>query len=91
MVLEFGMWDSWSRTNRLIMYPVENRTTATLKAILTRHIQPGSRVFTDGWAGYKFLTEAGYEHYTVNHTNTFKQVYEQVETGNITVECHTKD
>lgn len=37
---------------------------------------------------YMGLNQLGYEHYTVTHKTTFKQRYENVETGEV-VECHT--
>lgn len=75
-------------TNRIILYPVEDRKTETLKVLIERHVKPGSRIFTDGWRGYGFLEESGYDHFVVNHTTTFKQSYHNTVTGEV-VQCHT--
>jgi transposase-like protein len=40
-------------TNTLILYPVESRDADTLEHIITRHVEVGSTIFTDSWAGYK--------------------------------------
>ena len=32
-------------TNRLILYPVEDRTTRIMRKILERHVEPGCRIF----------------------------------------------
>ena len=37
------------RSNRMILYPVENRDEKTLLMIITRHVVPGSEIYTDGW------------------------------------------
>ena len=75
-------------TNKIILYPVENRTSETLSRIIRRHVEPRSRVFTDGWRGYGFLTDAGYEHFVVNHTTTFQQTYRNTTTGEV-IQCNT--
>jgi transposase-like protein len=38
-------------TNTLILYPVESRDSDTLVKIITRHVEVGSMVFTNSWAG----------------------------------------
>lgn len=75
-------------SNRLILYPVEDRSSKTLISIITKHVEKGTRIFTDGWASYKTLGKIGYEHFVVNHSHTFKAIYTNESTGEV-VECHT--
>lgn len=62
-------------TNKIILYPVENRTEATLVGIILKHVEAGSTVLTDGWSSYLNLNKLGMNHFNVNHKKTFKQVY----------------
>lgn len=64
-----------TETNKLILYPVQDRTEATLVEIILKHVEPGSTVLTDGWSSYLNLNKEGFKHFTVNHKKTFKQVY----------------
>ena len=75
-------------TNKIILYPVADRSSQTLLSIIKKHVVPGSRIYSDGWRGYSTLHDCGYEHYIVNHTNTFKQVYQNPKTGEV-IHCHT--
>ena len=72
-------------SKKLILYPVKNRSADTLLPIIQKHVSPGSTIYTDGWRGYANLPNIGlgYKHYLVNHSNTFKAVYENAETGDI--------
>ena len=74
-------------TKRLILYPVEKRDRATLLPIIKRHVSPGERIFTDGWGAYLFLNEEQFEHFVVNHKNSFKQEYKNPQTGEVVVCC----
>jgi transposase-like protein len=77
-------------TNRLLLFPVVDRSADTLENIVTKHVAPGSRVFTDGWVGYKRLNELGFQHFSVLHRDTFRQTYEKVDDSlKTTVTCHT--
>ena len=39
-------------SNRIILYPVDNRDAATLTSIIQRHVEPGSHIYTDGWSAH---------------------------------------
>ena len=87
-------------SNRIILYPVDNRDAAALTAIIQRHVEPGSHIYTDGWSAYNQLNYLGFQHFTVVHKHTIKQVYHNTVSGDdITVhtnmiECawkHAKD
>ena len=61
------------KSNLLVMYPVNNRNTDTLIPLIEKHVEPGTRIFSDNWAAYFKLNEIGYPHFTVTHKTTFKQ------------------
>ncbi|GFR94874.1 mitotic-spindle organizing protein 2A [Elysia marginata] len=51
-------------------------------------MEPGSHIFSDGWASYCNLNSYGFEHFTVVHKTQFKQIYVHQETDE-RVEAHT--
>jgi hypothetical protein len=69
-----GVWvvGGVERTNerRMFAVPVEDRSAAKLKQIILDHVLPGTRIYTDCWAGYQTeeLAEIGMSHDTVNHS-----------------------
>ena len=75
-------------SNMLVLYPVDNRNAETLIPLIQKHVQPGTRIFSDNWAAYFKLNDMGYPHFTVTHKTTFKQVYRNVDTGDY-VHCNT--
>ena len=62
-------------TNYLMLFPVDNRSAETLEAIITRHCEPGSTIYCDGWKGYLGLNDLGFRHFTVEHKRTYKATY----------------
>ncbi|CAG2245829.1 unnamed protein product [Mytilus edulis] len=82
----FGMVEASSK--RIIMYPVDKRDSHTLFPLIKKHILPGSRIFSDSWAAYIPLNKAGYEHFSVCHKTSFKQIYKNEDTGEY-VKCCT--
>ena len=75
-------------SNLLVLYPVDNRDAATLIPIIQKHVRPGTIIYSDNWVAYFNLNNLGYEHFTVTHKTTFKQIYKNVDTGEI-VHCNT--
>ena len=47
---------------RCRMAPLADASAGSLHAFVTNHVEPGARVITDGWAGYRGLDERGYVH-----------------------------
>jgi transposase-like protein len=47
---------------RCRMSPLADASAASLGAFVTDHVEPGSKVITDGWKGYAGLGELGYVH-----------------------------
>ncbi|XP_071508987.1 uncharacterized protein [Diadema antillarum] len=82
----FGMVER--STNRLIIYPVDRRDEATLTALIERHVEPGSRIYSDGWSAYSSLNDRGYEHFTVVHKYAFQKQYRNVLSGEV-IKVHT--
>ena len=68
---------------RVILYPVENRSTKTLMLIIKEHVKVGSTIYTDGWVGYARLNSSGYRHFSVLHSEGYKKKYRNVQTGEI--------
>ena len=52
---------------------VDRRDAATLLPIIQQWVAPGSIIWTDMWAAYKYnqLPNMAYQHGTVNHTLRF--------------------
>ena len=69
------------QTNRIILYPLQNREEAMMKTILLRHVEEGSTVMTDGWPAYNFLNRSNIHDFNVIHTEKFTQTYTNVTTG----------
>ena len=47
---------------RCRMAPLPDASGPTLFGFLTDHVEPGTKVITDGWKGYEGLTKLGYYH-----------------------------
>ena len=58
---------------KVFMEPVENRTSATLLAVIQKWIAPGSIIRSDCWKSYDAIPTLpeGYSHQTVNHSKHF--------------------
>ena len=82
----FGMVERSSNT--IILYPVNDRSEATLIPIIERHVEKGSTIFSDGWSAYSDLNNKGYKHFTVLHKYAFRKTYVNVDT-NEEVVVHT--
>jgi len=44
------------------MLPLADASAASLHPFVTDHVEPGTRVITDGWQGYRGLEKLGYVH-----------------------------
>lgn len=44
---------------------IDNADAATLTGFMRRHVQPKTRIITDGWRGYNGLAASGYQHHGV--------------------------
>ena len=57
----FGMVERTSNT--IILYPVNDRSEATLIPLIERHVQQGSSIYSDGRSSYCDLNNKGYSHF----------------------------
>ncbi|GBL63928.1 hypothetical protein AVEN_221020-1 [Araneus ventricosus] len=62
---------------------LEDRTAETLIEITKKYVEPGSTVLSDCWKYYNGLTAEGYVHYTVKHSQNFKDPVTGVHTNGI--------
>lgn len=53
--------------------------------IFIRHVEKGSKVFTDAWGGYRQLNELGYEAFVVVHSRNYQQSYINMVTGEVVI------
>jgi transposase-like protein len=74
-------------TNPILLYPVSDRTEATLLPIIERHVEKGATIYSDGWSAYCPLN-LGYQHFTVLHKYAFEKTYINTST-NEEVHVHT--
>ncbi|XP_068219505.1 uncharacterized protein [Palaemon carinicauda] len=49
----------------------DNRKSETLIPLINRYIKPGSIIYSDSWRGYNKISESGYTHFQVNHSENF--------------------
>lgn len=75
-------------SNKLVLYPVADRTSGTLESIIERHVMGGSTIYTDSWRGYDRLNSLGYKHFSLVHKIQFKKSFKNIDTGEI-VEVNT--
>lgn len=50
---------------------VQNRTEQTLLRCIQENIELGTKIISDCWRSYRNLSEYGYEHETINHSQNF--------------------
>ena len=55
----------------MFLEKVERRNKETLIPIIEKYVAKGTNIITDCWAAYNGLSEIGYEHETVNHSENF--------------------
>ena len=77
----FGI--SERESNKVVMFTVPDRSTATLLPIIQQFVLPGTRILSDEWAAYFILQTQGYDHGTVNHSEYFVDPITQVHTNTV--------
>lgn len=50
---------------------VGNRSQATLLPVIQRRIRPGTTIISDGWGAYRHISQHGYQHHIINHSQNF--------------------
>jgi len=71
------------KSGEKILFPVPDRTSDTLMAIIRNWIEPGTTVISDSWAAYRYLGAHGYTHQTVNHSIQFVDPRTEAHTNTI--------
>lgn len=69
---------------RVFLRVVETRDENTLLETITRHVAPGSVIYSDCWRAYSNINiKLGFQHETVNHSRFFKDPITGVHTNMI--------
>ncbi|XP_026811178.1 uncharacterized protein LOC113552508 [Rhopalosiphum maidis] len=63
----FGLCDN----NKGRYFVIQKRDKVTLHNIIQREVIARSTIHSDGWSGYNGLSDIGYSHNVVNHTENF--------------------
>jgi len=58
-------------TKECFMVCVPDRSAATLMPFIIRFIKPETTIISDQWRAYLGIKNAGFQHYTVNHSRNF--------------------
>jgi len=58
-------------TGRCFIVPVQNRGSDTLLGVIQNWIRPGTTIMSDCWKAYDCLSDEGFVHQTVNHSQNF--------------------
>ena len=61
-----------ANTERRFFVRVPDRSASTLHRLIHKYIHPGSIIVSDMWKGYSGLVELGFSHFTVNHSQHFR-------------------
>jgi len=64
-----GIYDTLSKVD-VVKY-VGHKDADTLTQVISRHVTPGTIIYTDGWAANRLLAQHGHIHRTVNHSANF--------------------
>ncbi len=54
---------------RIRLQLIPDASAESLKVFIVKHVNPGSRIRTDGWSAYKGICAMGYEHSVVSSLN----------------------
>lgn len=66
-----------TRERRVFLVKIENRSLETLEDVISKHVYPGSIIYTDLWRSYSQLaTNFDYTHFTVNHSKQYVNIIE---------------
>ena len=67
----FGMVERDSGKLRLEVCPDNKRDHQTLLSLINKHVEKNTTIMSNGWRGYSKLEEAGFKHFSVNHSKFF--------------------
>ena len=49
----------------------ENRSKETLIPLIQKYTKPGSIIYSDSWRAYNSISDYGFQHFTINHSENF--------------------
>ena len=67
----FGIVERGTNSRKCALIPVQSRDEETLTAEIKKLIAPGTVVISDYWKAYSKLSDQGYIHLTVNHSENY--------------------
>ena len=70
-------------SNNCFLVPVAVRDAATMVHIIQQYVLPGTLIITDEWRAYSSLSNLGYGHQTVNHSQQFVNPINGAHTQNV--------
>lgn len=79
----FGILEIKAASRRPILRLVKRRNKETLVPIIKKHIKPQSLVVSDEWRTYASLSQEGYRHVRVNHSQNYVDPQTGLHTQNI--------
>lgn len=79
----FGMIERNSNPLKINFFPVADRSRETLGNIILNWVEPETIIISDLWKAYSFLNNHNYYHYTVNHSQNFRDPITGAHTNNI--------
>lgn len=79
----FGILEIKAASRRPILRLVKRRNKETLVPIIKKHIKPQSLVVSDEWRAYASLSQEGYRHVWVNHSQNYVDPQTGLHTQNI--------
>ena len=72
LIWVFGAYEHRTGTVVVEVLPRHGgRTSECLTGLIQKHINPGSKIYSDGLASYQGLNKLGFEHEIVNHSSEF--------------------
>jgi transposase-like protein len=73
-----------TNSRKIFLVKVEDRKAETILEVIRHHVAPGSIIHTDMFKAYSRIDSIlGFEHHTVNHSQTFKNPENGVHTNTI--------
>lgn len=64
-----GMIEEGSEDFRMVLCPANKRDAITLLPLIQERVEEGTFIHTDKWGAYNGLSDIGYFHEVVNHSD----------------------
>jgi len=66
------------RNGKVFTVIIPDAKTDTLMPIIRQQVKPDSIVYTDTWRSYKALDVSEFKHYRINHSKSFANKYNHI-------------